>query len=147
MQDADLPFSAEVYASTRSEELAITGWPPEAQRAFLLQQHEAQHRHYRSTYDGAEWLVIEQDGVAIGRLYRVEWPREIRIVDISLLPAARRGGIGTAILTSIQDEARSIGKIVSIHVEKNNPARALYLRLGFELSQDKGVYDLLEWTA
>jgi len=30
---------------------------------------------------------------------------------------------------------------VSIHVEKNNPARNLYLRLGFVKQEDAGVYD------
>ena len=145
MTDADLPFVATLYASTRREELAATGWPQEMQDAFLHQQHEAQHAFYRATYDGAEWLIIERDGAAVGRLYRVIWPREIRVIDISLLPEARGAGIGGAILGAIQDEARGIGKTVSIHVEKNNRARQLYLRLGFAVIEDKGVYDLMEW--
>jgi hypothetical protein len=44
--DEDLPFVAELYASTRRDEVAATGWPREMQEAFLAQQHEAQHRHY-----------------------------------------------------------------------------------------------------
>jgi ribosomal protein S18 acetylase RimI-like enzyme len=145
MTDDDLPFVAALYASTRREELAATGWPTEMQDAFLHQQHEAQHAFYRVSYDGAEWLIIEQGGGAVGRLYRVIWPREIRIIDISLVPEARGSGIGGTILRAIQEEAREIGKAVSIHVEKNNRARHLYLRLGFEVIEDKGVYDLMEW--
>ncbi|WP_166040105.1 GNAT family N-acetyltransferase [Sphingosinicella sp. YJ22] len=145
MTDGDLPFVASLYASTRREELADTGWPQEMQDAFLRQQHEAQHSYYRATYDGAEWLIIEQGGAPVGRLYRVVWPREIRIIDISLVPDARGSGIGGAILGAIQEEARGIGKAVSIHVEKHNRARNLYLRLGFEVIEDKGVYDLMEW--
>ena len=45
MDDGDLPFVAELYASTRREEVAQTGWPAEMQEAFLRQQHEAQHSH------------------------------------------------------------------------------------------------------
>jgi GNAT superfamily N-acetyltransferase len=145
MTDGDLPFVAALYASTRREELAGTGWPEELQAAFLAQQHEAQHNFYRATYGAAEWLIIEQGGEPIGRLYRVIWPREIRVIDISLAPAVRGAGIGGAILSSIQDEAHGIGRAVSIHVEKNNRARNLYLRLGFEVIEDKGVYDLMEW--
>ena len=145
MTAGDLPFVAALYASTRREELAGTGWPEELQAAFLGQQHEAQHNFYRATYDGAEWLIIVQDGEPIGRLYRVIWPREIRVIDISLAPAARGSGIGGAILASIQEEARGLGRAVSIHVEKNNRARNLYLRLGFAVIEDKGVYDLMEW--
>lgn len=145
MSNGDLPFVAALYASTRQEELAVTNWPQELKDAFLGQQHEAQHDLYRANYDGADWLIIEQDGVPVGRLYRVTWPREIRIIDISLVPEARGSGIGGAILKAIQDEARAIGKAVSIHVEKNNRARSLYARLGFEVIEDKGVYDLMEW--
>jgi hypothetical protein len=36
---------------------------------------------------------------------------------------------------------------VSIHVEKLNPAMRLYRRLGFVTEEDKGVYDLMRWTA
>lgn len=147
MTDADLAFVAGLYASTRYQELAVTGWPPEQQHAFLLQQHGAQHAHYRANYPGAEWLIVERGGVPVGRLYRVSWPREIRIIDISLLPGARGVGIGTSILTAIQAEAKEGGKAVSIHVEKNNPARSLYDRLGFTVAEDKGVYDLMEWRA
>lgn len=147
MSDGDLPFVASLYASTRREELAATDWPQELQDAFLAQQHEAQHNFYRANYVGAEWLIIEREGEAVGRLYRVIWPREIRVIDISLIPAARGSGIGGGILAAIQDEARALRKAVSIHVEKNNRARSLYLRLGFEVIEDKGVYDLMEWRA
>jgi ribosomal protein S18 acetylase RimI-like enzyme len=145
--DEDLPFFAALYASTRAEELAATGWPVEAQHAFLLQQHEAQHSHYRRVYADAERLVIERGGEMLGRLYLAEWASEIRIVDISLMPACRRQGVGEAILRDVQDDAASRGKAVSIHVEKNNPARRLYARLGFRIIEDKGIYDLMSWSA
>jgi hypothetical protein len=45
------------------------------------------------------------------------------------------------------DEAASCGKAVSIHVEKFNPAMRLYRRLGFATEEDKGVYDLMRWSA
>ena len=145
MTDDDLPFVADLYASTRAEEVAATGWPPEIQSAFLSQQHEAQHRHYRSTYKAAEWLIIEQDRRPIGRLYLTDWEDSLRIVDISLVPASRNAGIGAAIMSDIIEAARGRSTPVSIHVEKNNPARGLYERLGFTVVADRGVYDLLEW--
>ncbi|MDO9561897.1 MAG: hypothetical protein Q7J60_09770 [Bradyrhizobium sp.] len=45
------------------------------------------------------------------------------------------------------DEATACGKAVSIHVEKFNPAIRLYRRLDFETVEDKGVYDLMRWSA
>ena len=145
MTDDDLPFVADLYASTRAEEVAATGWPPEIQAAFLRQQHEAQHRHYQAFYTPAEWLIVEQAGRPIGRLYLTESEGSIRVVDISLVPGSRGSGIGGAIMSDIIGQARARSLPVSIHVEKNNPARRLYQRLGFAILADKGAYDLMEW--
>ena len=55
--------------------------------------------------------------------------------------------VGFADVThGIQREAAAAGKTLSIHVEKNNPARRLYDRLGFREINDVGVYLLMEWT-
>jgi len=143
MTDADLPFVAELYAWTRREEVAQTGWPAEIQQAFLRQQHEAQHSHYSIHHADAEWLIVERAGEAIGRLYLRDDPEVFHIVDISLMPDSRGRGIGGAIMQDVLDQAGDAGKAVSIHVEKNNPARALYTRLGFEVVKDAGVYDLM----
>ena len=143
--EADLAFVSSVYASTRIEEVAATGWSLEMQQQFLAHQADAQHRHYQRHYPDAEWLVIERDGEPVGRLYLEEWPSQIRLIDISLLPEGRGGGVGGAILADLQAMATAAGKALSIHVERNNPAMRLYLRLGFAKVDEHGVYDLMEW--
>jgi GNAT superfamily N-acetyltransferase len=143
--DEDLPFLALVYASTRLEEVAQTGWPLEMQHQFLAHQADAQHQHYRRHYPDAEWLVIERGGEAIGRLFIEEWASQIRLIDISLLPLGRGGGVGTAILADLQEMAADAGKPLTIHVERNNPAMRLYHRVGFAKIDEHGVYDLMEW--
>lgn len=85
--------------------------------------------------------------IAVGRLYVDRWTREIRIMDIALLPEHRGAGIGTRLLRELQEEARAAGKALSIHVEKFNPALRLYERLGFRAREDKGVYLLMEVAA
>ena len=139
----DLPFVAELYASTRREEVAQTGWPADMQEAFLRHQHEAQHSHYSIHFADAEWLIIERGGEAIGRLYLRDLPDVLHVVDISLVPECRGEGVGGAILRDVLGQARALGKGVSIHVEKVNRARRLYERLGFETIEDKGIYDLM----
>ncbi len=142
--DEDVPFLSALYASTREGELAASGWPDAAKRDFLAQQFAAQHSHYMRHYPGAEWLVVEHGGRPAGRLYLVRWPREYRIIDIALMPAARNRGFGTAMLADLVKEAGVEHKLVSIHVERMNPALSLYRRLGFKIAEDKGVYLLLE---
>ncbi|KAA3451337.1 GNAT family N-acetyltransferase [Mesorhizobium sp. SARCC-RB16n] len=141
--DDDLPFLAGVYASTRAEELTLTSWTEAQKAAFLDMQFQAQHAHYRKYYPNADWLVTMHAGSDVGRLYIERWPGEHRIIDITFLPAFRGKGLGSALLADLIDEAGAVGKAVSIHVEKHNPAMRLYLRLGFTVAEDKGVYDLM----
>ena len=143
--DADLPFLKGLYRSTRDGELALTSWSEVEKQAFIDMQFKAQTAHYLDHYPAALWLVIERAGAAIGRLYLERWPQEHRIIDIALLPGARGHGIGSALLKDLGEEASGLGRAVGIHVEKQNPAMALYKRLGFETIEDKGVYDLLTW--
>jgi ribosomal protein S18 acetylase RimI-like enzyme len=144
---ADLPFLARVYASTRAGELAATPWTAQEKSAFLDAQFAAQHAHYQKYYPDADWLVVAHRAEDVGRLYLERWPTQHRIIDIALLPEHRGKGLGEALLRDLQDEAAAAGKAVSIHVEKFNPAMRLYRRLGFRTEEDKGVYDLMRWTA
>ncbi|QND57602.1 GNAT family N-acetyltransferase [Mesorhizobium huakuii] len=141
--EADLPFLSRLYASTRLEELAVTAWSEAQKAAFLDMQFQAQHAHYRKHYPEADWLVVERAGQDIGRLYIERWPSQHRIIDIAFLPSHRRKGYGSALLRDLIEEAWLAGKSASIHVEKNNPARRLYVELGFAVVEDKGVYDLM----
>jgi ribosomal protein S18 acetylase RimI-like enzyme len=143
MEDADLPFLAHLYASTRWEELAVTNWSDGQKSDFLRQQFDAQFLHYSKHYAGTDFLVIDRGTARIGRLYLARWAREHRIVDIAVLPEHRARGYGTALLTDLLDEASRAGKAVTIHVEKFNPARSLYRRLGFISVGEEGVYDLM----
>ncbi len=143
--DEDLPFLFEVYGSTRAEELAPTGWPTEMKVQFLQQQFTAQHDHYQRHYPDAEWLMIVRGADSVGRLYVEIWPSQIRLIDIAILPQYRGLGIGTAILSDLRDWASEKARPLTIHVEKSNPARSLYDRMGFSFLQENGVYDLLEW--
>ena len=143
----DQDFLCRVYASTRAEELALTDWSEEQKAQFCRMQFTAQDAHYRQHYPTAQFSVIEHHGVAAGRLFVDRWTREIRIMDITLLPEHRNAGIGTLFLQALMEEARAAGKTLSIHVEKFNPALRLYDRLGFRPREDKGVYLLMDWKA
>lgn len=105
-----------------------------------------QHTFYQEHYPGAELLVILAGTTPIGRLYLARWDEEHRLMDIALLPEFRGRGIGGALMQGVLDEAARAGKPVRLHVEKFNPVRDYYLRIGFEVIEDRGVYDFMEWT-
>lgn len=140
----DMEFLCRLYASTRMGELAVVDWTQEQKGAFLRQQFQAQHAHWTQHYPGCSFEVVLLDGEPAGRLYVDRWTREIRIVDIALLPEHRGAGIGTALLRRVLHEGDATGKPVSIHVEMFNPARRLYERLGFLEKDTHGVYILME---
>ena len=146
-RDEDRDFLCRLYGSTRAEELASVPWSDEEKQRFVRFQFEAQSRFYREQYPGAIFQVIEIGGVPAGRLYVVEWGREIRLMDVALLPESRGSGLGTLLVRDLQARAAAAGKTLSVHVERLNPALRLYERLGFRVAEDKGVYLLLEWNA
>jgi len=139
----DEPFLFRVYADSRREELAHVPWTDEQRHAFLASQFAAQYRYYRENYDGATYQIVLADGQPVGRLFVARWPDEIRVMDIALLTQYRGAGIGTRVMRELCDEADAIGTPIGIHVEKQNAARRLYTRLGFEERQDRGVNSYL----
>lgn len=140
----DNDFLVEVYGSTRAEELALTPWTDEQRDSFVRWQFSAQQEHYAKNYPGANHDIIMSDGRQVGRLYVARLDHEIRIVDITLLPAERNAGIGTYLITQLLDEADRTGKITRIYVEEFNPSLALFKRLGFSPSEQTGFHLLMQ---
>jgi ribosomal protein S18 acetylase RimI-like enzyme len=121
------------------------GWSAQQVEEFLQMQFRAQHSHYQEHYPDASFEVLLVDGEPAGRLYVRRSPGVVHVVDIALLPAFRGRGIGTALLTGLHEEASAAGGVVSIHMERQNPAMTLYRRLGFEHVSEAGPYVLMEW--
>ena len=144
-EPADRDFLLRVYASTRADELDRVEWPAGQREAFLEQQFAAQDATYRARYPTGDFLVIEQGGTAIGRLYVGRPPGEIRVVDIAFLPPYRGRGTGTGLIRDLMAEAAAAGSALTLYVEAFNPAHRLYTRLGFRPIGAHGVYELLEW--
>ncbi len=142
----DDAFLRQVYYAYRWEELTLTDWPEEARIAFLDQQYNFQRIHYDRNYPAAVWGIVEVAGEPAGRLYLQYAGQDLRIIDVAFLPPFRNQGIGTGLLTAVQELARGLSATkASIHVEQNNPALRLYQRLGFEIVLPRPPYYLLEW--
>ena len=145
--ESDLPFLSALYASTRADELSGLGWPPEMLKAFLDQQFQAQHRHFRAVYPDGEWLIVEHEATPIGRLYLNESADEVHLIDIALIEGRRGQGVGGALVGDLIYQAHGLGKAVTCHVENRNLGAArLYARLGFERIEDDGLYAKLRYA-
>ena len=146
--DADRPLLFELYAASRADELARVAWSDEQKTAFLEHQFQAQDADYKERRPDAEFLVVEWDGEPVGRLYRtmLDGPngRELRVMDIALLPQWQGRGIGSSLLEDVIAEADRAGVPVTLHVERWNRAVKLYERLGFVERGRSDVHLLLE---
>jgi ribosomal protein S18 acetylase RimI-like enzyme len=145
--DADVAFLRHLYGTTRDDEMRRVPWSDEQKRQFLDLQFLAQKQHYEAYYPDCQFLIIELEGQAVGRLYVDRGPEDIRVIDIALLPEYRGRGIGRMLMEEILQEGKSDEKCVTIYVEHDNPARRLYDRLGFRHVDTNGVYHLMEWRA
>ncbi len=138
--ESDVDFLRALYAATRAEEVALLGWDPVQRKTFLDQQFFAQRCHYRKHYPNAQFLVVIRQAEAIGRVYVDLGSSELRLMDIALLPAMRRTGLGTALISAVTGLAMDAGVDLTLHVEPFNPAMAWYQHLGFDLIEQVGVY-------
>jgi ribosomal protein S18 acetylase RimI-like enzyme len=141
---ADEAFLVRLYASTRSEELKVVPWDDHQKDAFLRMQFDLQTLHYRRHYPAADFLIILLEERPVGRLYVDRAAGEILVLDIALLPEHRGTGIGGRLMRELISEAAAAQKPVRIHVERNNPARRLYERLGFRMVEEVGIHFLME---
>jgi ribosomal protein S18 acetylase RimI-like enzyme len=141
----DRAFLFEVYASTRREELELTGWDEPTRQSFLDMQFKAMCQGYRSAFAAAEFSIILLGEERVGRMVVDRTSAAIRVVDLAVLPARRSQGIGTLLLQRACAEAAHGRKPVRLCVLKNNRAIGWYQRLGFAKRGDVGCYDEMEW--
>jgi GNAT superfamily N-acetyltransferase len=146
-QAEDEPFLAEVYASTRQDELNLTNWDAAARAAFLAMQFKAMRQGYQTDFPNAQFSIIIVDGAAVGRMVVDRAGEEIRIIDIALLPVHCGKGVGTRLMKEMMAEAAGARKPVRLCVFHGTRAIGFYQRLGFLLVGKPGVYQEMEWRS
>lgn len=86
------------------------------------------------------------DGERAGWLYEAELPEEFRLVEILLSGSRRDAGIGSQVICSLIDEAKTAGKPVRLNVDTTNTgALRLYERLGFHRIASDGFRHTMEF--
>ena len=145
---SDLPFLRRLYASSRAAELAAIPWPETAKQAFCDSQFDLQHHHYVTHFVTADFLIVLQDNVPIGRLYLHEADQVLTIVDILLDEAVRNQGLGSALLHRLQQEVRekALDELTLQVLITNHAAHRLYERHGFVVEGEDAAMRLgMRW--
>jgi GNAT superfamily N-acetyltransferase len=89
-------------------------------------------RKFCEFFDPNITKVIQADGIDIGMLRVEEREGCIYLGDIQIDSAYRGQGIGTQLIKTVIQSANIANKPVRLRVLKGNPAKELYLRLGFQ---------------
>lgn len=100
---------------------------------------------FESSYDGANFSWIVCSGVTMGLLCTKESPVEIHVHLLILFEDHQRKGIGKAVMSYIQEDARIKGKSIALSSFKaNTKAVKFYRSLGYvERSEDENFYDFV----
>jgi len=142
----DEPFLLNLFATTRSDELAFMNLDENQKQAFVAMQFKAQSGQYAMGYPHAQNSIILWNDDPIGRLLLDRGELEFTLVDVALLPAHRGTGIGTCIIQDILKEAAAARKPVRLHVLTSSVAKRLYERLGFSRVGGDAVYFEMRWV-
>lgn len=146
--ERDRPFLRTLYGAFRAAELAPVPWSEAAKAQFLDSQFALQTLHFDRFFPDADFLIVEEAGTPIGRLYLDRKPDGFLIVDVGFLPDRRGAGLGGELLRHIHGHAaRARADRVWLHVLDDNPrARRLYERLGFrEVEGGEPPYRRMAW--
>jgi ribosomal protein S18 acetylase RimI-like enzyme len=143
----DEPVLFRLYSAVRSAELGIESWPPDERDRILRIQFDAQRRGYRVQFPRLDERLIVRGGLPIGWvIVDGSDARALHGIDIALLAEARRQGVGTRVMQSLQEEAAAGNRPFVILVERRNVrALAFHHRLGFHAIKETEVHTMMEW--
>jgi GNAT superfamily N-acetyltransferase len=142
----DEPFLYRLYASTRAREWATLDLPEAQKEGLMRTQFESQSNSYQRQFPNSEHTVVLASEEPAGRIWLNEDAREIKVLDLALLPQFQSLGIGSQLMKGCQDRARKTGKPLRHSVLKwNSGAISFYLRLGFTPCGGDEFFLQLEW--
>jgi GNAT superfamily N-acetyltransferase len=99
---------------------------------------------FREYFDPQSTKIIQADGLDIGMLKVQDRADCIYLGDIQLDREYRNKGIGTSLIESVIRSAIVANKPVRLRVLRGNPAKKLYIRLGFKEVETFDDCDILE---
>jgi ribosomal protein S18 acetylase RimI-like enzyme len=140
----DQDFLFQLYTSTRQAEFAALGWAGAQLEPLLRMQFSAQQRWYETAYAQAEEQIVMLGEAPVGRIIVHRAADATTLVDISLLPAHRGGGIGGGLIRDLIAECSQKKVRLRLQVLKTNPAAHLYERLGFVRTGEDGMHFQME---
>lgn len=103
-----------------------------------MQARQQIDAHNHAYPDGTQLLVCDASGPIARLFFDFSGAEAVVAVDIAILPDRRGAGIGTHLLATLLELADREARPCQLEVLRDNPARRLYERLGFRVTDDDG---------
>lgn len=111
-------------------------WDPIKQRAFFEAKWKTQ------TYS-----IIVAGELPIGACFSIRSESALTLSELLVLPAHQNRGVGTRVVQTFQEEARSKQLPMLLQVLHSNKARGLYERLGFRVVETTDTHYRMRWDS
>jgi len=146
----DEDFLLQLYLETQPIETASWDMSATARENLLRMQFRGREQTYSAQYPDAENLILclcEEGDIEtrVGRHLVMRQEDAILGVDLAVLPAYQRQGLGRIVLQGVQRQCADEGLKFKLQVLHTNPARRLYDRLGFKMVSQDLLYAYMEW--
>ncbi len=147
-QRGDRSFDRQLHDANR-QDLALINGDRDFVQSLVDMQYRARDSSYEAAYPNAYHYIIEKSGQAVGRLLLDFGPAEVRVIDLSIHPGYQGLGVGTTVLTALQNVAAQVSSPIALAVRRDNGvALHVYTSLGFVLDADNdpfAMHLLLRW--
>lgn len=124
------------------------GLLPAGAEQLIASQQQLQAQAYLRRYPQARYLVLERDGVPVGRAVVDFGDDDVHLIDLGLMPAAQGSGGASHVLRHLQRAAAERGCDLTLMVPVfKGGARRLYAAHGFVEEDGDGVFGAMRWRA
>lgn len=119
------------------------------QAAFLIgRQFVGRSQTYAMNFPNAKDMTLKlSDGLSVGRCLYAYLADFVRMIDLAVLAAHQRQGLGTTTVRLLQSYAQAASLPLRLRVLKGNAAVRLYERLGFRCIGCDDLAFEMEWLA
>ncbi|KUM53926.1 GNAT family N-acetyltransferase [Rheinheimera sp. EpRS3] len=141
----DRAFLLRLFASSRPV-FSQMGLPEALATHLAEQQFQLQQTSYRQQAPNAEVFIVLLHNTPAGQLTVNHSNQDIRLMDLSIVQQHQGQGYGTALIKALQTLAHTQQLPLKLSVDHaNKRALALYLKLGFDITQQQDFYYSMSW--
>ena len=136
-EESDYPFALALYLEGAKEHLTKIGRWDEDRFAVL----------FREGYKQGQTQIISIDGRVVGFIQMVDFADRLYLRQIHLIDGFRGRGIGSTLIGAELKRGAESDRPVTLDVMHGNPARRLYVKLGFESTGQDPDKEQMIWRA